>query len=55
MVYQNAIAMYKRVNNICPDYLYNHIAYTSEFNSRDTRSSISVQFYITKPNCELFR
>ena len=40
--------MYKIVNNICPDYLKNHIAYTSEFNSRGTRSSTSVQFYIPK-------
>ena len=47
--------MYQSVNNICPDYLKNHIAYTSEFNSRYTRSSTSVQFYIQKPNCELFR
>ena len=49
------IAMYKIVNDICPDNLKNHIAYTSEFNSRDTRSSTSVQFYIPKPNCELLR
>ena len=47
--------MYTIVNDICPDYLKNHIAYTSVFNSRDTRSSTSVQFYIPKPNCELFR
>ena len=47
--------MYKIVNNICPDYLNNHIAYTSEFNTRGTRSSTSVQFYMPKPNCELFR
>jgi len=46
--------MYKSVNDICPDYLKNHIAYTSEFNSRDTRASTSVQFYIPKPNYELF-
>ena len=32
-----------------------YIAYTSECNSRDTRSSTSVQFYIPKPNCELFQ
>jgi len=55
VLYQKSIAMYKIVNNICPDYLKNHIAYTSEFNSRDTRSSTSVQFYNPKPNCELFR
>ena len=47
--------MYKIVNNIYPDYLKNHIAYTSEFNSRYTKSSTSVQFYIPKPNCKLFR
>ena len=47
--------MYKIENNICPDYHKNHIAYASEFNSRDTRSSTSVQFYTPKPNCELFR
>ena len=47
--------MYKIENNICPDYHKNHKAYTSEYNSRDTRSSTSVQFYIPKPNCELFR
>ena len=55
VLYQKAIVMYKIVNNICPDYLKIHIAYTSEFNSRDTRSSTSVQFYIPKPNCELLR
>ena len=42
VLYQKSIAMYKIVNNICPDYLKNHIAYTSEFNSRDTRSPTSV-------------
>ena len=47
--------MYKIVNKIYPDYLKNHIAYTSEFNTRDTRSSTSVQFYIAKPNYELFQ
>ena len=47
--------MYTIVNDICPDYLKNHIAYTSVFNSRDTRSSTSVQFYIPQPNYELFR
>ena len=31
VLYQKTIAMYKIVNNICPDYLNNHIAYTSEF------------------------
>jgi len=55
VLYQKVIAMYKIENNICPDYHKNHKAYTSEFNSRDTRSSISVQFYIPKPNSELFR
>jgi len=55
VLYQKAIAMYKIVNSICPDFLKNHIAYTSEVNSGDTRSSTSVQFYIPKPNCELFR
>ena len=47
--------MYTIVNDLCPDYLKNHIAYTSEFNSKYTRSSTSVQFYIPKPNYELFR
>ena len=47
--------MYKIVNDICPGYHKHYIAYTSGFISRDTRSSTSVQFYITKPNCELFR
>jgi len=45
--------MYKIENNICPDYLNNHIAYTSEFNSRDNRSATSVQFYIPKSNCDM--
>ena len=47
--------MYTIVNDLCPDYLKNHIAYTSESNSRDIRSSSSVQFYIPKPTYELFR
>jgi len=29
--FQKAIAMYKIVNDICPDYLKNYKAYTSEF------------------------
>ena len=33
--------MYKIVNNICRDYK-NHTVYSTEFNSRDTRSSTSV-------------
>ena len=47
--------MYTIVNNIWPDFLNNRIAYTSAFNSKDIRSSSSVQFYIPQPNCELFR
>ena len=55
VTYQKAILMYKKINNICPDYLKNYISYTYDISCRDTRSTNCNQLYTPKPNCELFR
>jgi len=49
-------AMYRMINNICPDYLKkNYVSYTSDISCRDTRSTNCNQLYTPKPNCILFR
>ena len=54
VTYQNAILMYRIINNICPDYLKSYVSYTSDVSCRDTRSANCNQLWTPKPNCELF-
>ena len=53
--FQNAIMMFKSMNNLAPPYIGQLFQHTTEIHSHSLRSTAEDLLYVPKPKCETFR